>query len=395
MKKEIGILKYMFIDNIKTIKSISEINDRNQLTEIPNDWYIGIVDIEVEMNQLDSITARNINAISGSAIAAVKNSAKNEKPLYAFSGDGAYFAFSGQDLDLVTKSLSAIQTVGSNDFNLNTLVGIVSYSDVIQYCNEIGSVDKCFVINRKLVNNTVQNMFLGGGIKRARELMTAESTKYLFKNGDKKDLDLEGFECRWDPVKPDSKSVLTIAIGSSEQDELPLINKIYSILSSKIRDKVIFKENALHLSLDDNKLTQEVKLKEDTATKDKPTKTNLRFSNFIINLFGWVTKYTANFEWEDYKKDLVQGSVTEQFSDLIYMFIPINTESEKNEIISDLEKLKNEEKIHFGYSESTELHITCIIFDRKSNHIHFLDGVDGSISRAKSMLKKAEGWDWL
>lgn len=64
------------------------------------------------------------------------------------------------------------------------------------------------------------------------------------------------------------------------------------------------------------------------------------------------------------------------------------TQKEVNLLIAFLDELEAQKKITYGIHTTHASIMSCYVEDRKTKHVHFVDGTEGGYTTAAKMLKK-------
>ena len=89
---------------------------------------------------------------------------------------------------------------------------------------------------------------------------------------------------------------------------------------------------------------------------------------------------------EDYLNTLTKSSAFQKFDDTLRMTIDSTPENRK-ELVEYLETQKNEGTLFYGIQISDSALMTCMVFDRKVRHLHFVDGASAGYALAAKLMK--------
>lgn len=91
--------------------------------------------------------------------------------------------------------------------------------------------------------------------------------------------------------------------------------------------------------------------------------------------------------WDDYKKSLIESTDHEKIDDVLRMVIS-GSKDQRLQLIEFLEEKRLDGAIFYGYHVSDSALVTCLVFDHKNNHMHFVDGNDGGYVHAAKQVKE-------
>jgi hypothetical protein len=193
-------------------------------------------------------------------------------------------------------------------------------------------------------------------------------------------------ECRWDRIKPpeEQHEILCLLVSSvNRDDQAPVykkvLEKVESIYGShKKRSPISIAGLSLNATLD--RINSEMKIKYGSKNVSFLLK---RLMATVIGKFY----LRFNNEGKQYLNSLVE------LTDTLVLDGRINTvisglSKQHNKLEKYLIELEESGEITFGMHRCNESIMSCYVRDRKDQHIHFVDGVDGGYTKAAAVLKK-------
>jgi hypothetical protein len=205
----------------------------------------------------------------------------------------------------------------------------------------------------------------------------------------------EGLECRWEAFPSSRGEILTVMIKSKLKNTLDSA-KLYQEVIEEIDVICGTKDNVNPASLENLKLNKNLKeLKVEQKVKSanqsylKKTCMLLKiFSEVIIgSIFIFFKIKKGNVNWGKYKKEVITHSDYWKFDDTLRFVFDV-TAAQKRALMACLESKKRDGKIIFGIHSSSAALMTCLIFNRSGEHVHFIDGSDGGYALAAVQLKE-------
>ncbi len=89
---------------------------------------------------------------------------------------------------------------------------------------------------------------------------------------------------------------------------------------------------------------------------------------------------------EEYLNTLTKNSDFQKFDDTLRMTIDSNPEQRKK-LVGYLEAQRKAGALFYGIQISDSALMTCMVFDRKDRHLHFVDGASGGYALAAKQMK--------
>ena len=137
----------------------------------------------------------------------------------------------------------------------------------------------------------------------------------------------------------------------------------------------------------------EVKVRQ--SLRPRIEKLKCLFSLFVAVIFGKIAfalkLKTGGVDWAKYKKEVVQNSDFRKFDDTLRFVLDVTSE-QKRALVECLELRHQRGEIFYGTHSSPSALMTCLVFDRVGDHIHFMDGDNGGYALAAVELKKQKAF---
>jgi hypothetical protein len=87
-----------------------------------------------------------------------------------------------------------------------------------------------------------------------------------------------------------------------------------------------------------------------------------------------------------YHQQVAQNTDAKKFDEALRMVLD-GSKEELDALEVFLEGLRKEGKINYGLHTSKTALMTCLIFNRDGEHMHFIDGGDGGYAKAAEYMK--------
>ncbi len=356
--------------------------DETRFKTIPEDWHVIITDIKQSTEAIQKGLHQAINLAATASIISALNIAKEHNITFPFffGGDGATLILPNSLKEQVIVALSIHQKNVKQFFGLDLRVEEVPVSEIYQQGKKIS------IAKSKLNRRYVIPVVLGEGLGFADRLIKEKEFRVRGQEKETDMLNLTGMECRWDSVKPPEAQHEVVCIVATSVDPnkqsvvykevLEAIERIYG--SFNARRPISVKGLKLLASLP--RFKAENQLKFGTSSFGKMTKS---IFNYLIGKF--YLKFKG--DGKNYLETLVEHTDTLVVDGRINTVISGKKEN-RIELENELNRLESEGLIHYGLLVCKESIMSCYVQDRKSNHIHFVDGSEGGYTRAATVLKK-------
>ncbi len=382
-------------DFYKNLKSFTEFNkalDQSLYKPVPEDWFIVIADIKNSTIAIENDKYKDVNIIGASCIIAVLNTLdKNEDIPFVFGGDGATFTIPQHLIGQTAQALANTRIMAKNMFDLELRIGIVPITEL----NNLGK--KVEIAKYQISEHTSIAMFSGGGLSYADNLIKNKQEQYSIEtyidNTSKIPPDFSGLECRWNPVKATKGEMLTLMVQATNEEQAEALYKdILEHIKNIYGNAECYQpnnHNNMSLTFDPQNHKKEMRAR--TAQKGILGRTLHRMHIYGIVLLGTLTiSFERAFlkpEKRAITNDLIQNTDFQKFDDVLRMVIDSRPDQTKKLEEYLLEQHKQGRCI-YGTHISDDALITCMIFDRKDRHLHFIDGASGGYALAAKKMKE-------
>ena len=114
-----------FYSSIPVFRGFSRLMDPALYSPLPDDWSIGVADIVESTKAIANARYKAVNMAGASVIAAVANTLEGREFPFVFGGDGASFAVSPDDLELIREAMAATSIWVEESLDLVMRVALV------------------------------------------------------------------------------------------------------------------------------------------------------------------------------------------------------------------------------------------------------------------------------
>jgi hypothetical protein len=380
-----------FYRHLPTLQSFLDVTNPGNFAAVPDDWYIVITDICDSTAAIEAGYYKEVNLLGACSISVALNLAQGIEIPFVFGGDGATLLIPPSLFAEVRKGLADVRNLAKSAFNLDLRVGIVPVSVVMQAGYEVK------VARLRISPNYHQAMLTGGGLNYAVQLIKhpVSAEMYAIADMGTDRADLTGLECRWQDIPSRHGEVVSLlVIAMQEQSEtnaeiyrqvLEEIHRLYG--DDEYLNPVV--PEGLHLTFRNKKLSGETRLR---------SKSHHWFDQMLYlcrikleNLLGFCLmkfKLTiGTMNWGQYREIVSASTDYKKFDDALRMTIA-GTPAQRKKLVSYLEKQFQAGKLVYGLRTSDRALMTCLVFERHGQQVHFIDAADGGYALAAKSLKQ-------
>ncbi len=380
-----------FYSNLKPFSRFSDLTNASHYQSVPDDWWIVVTDIIGSTKAIEENRYKDVNLLGASSIVAILNELKGKQIPFVFGGDGATILVHSSDINAIRPALIGSQRLARDVFSLELRTGLVPVADI----NSRGSSVEVakFAISSKSQIATIR----GGGLQVAERLVKnplPEFDRYRVmpgKGDSGTDANFEGLSCRWNPVKAQKGEIMSLLVMAiDESTSINVYREVIQFLESVLDEnesRPVTPEK-IDRGLSFSSLIKEMKIQ----AMGKSSIGHLRqlctilFEVAVMRILMWTgAKIKGWFTAEGYIRDISVNTDFQKFDDMIRM-VRDCSQDQRDRILAQLEKRREQKLIVYGAHFSNEALMTCLVF-QLDNHIHFVDGGGGGYALAAKQLK--------
>ena len=377
-----------FYKNVKGFGQFSQLSDPSHYVAAPASWCVVVTDVINSTLAIENGQYKDINLSGAAVIMSILNLAREVALPYAFGGDGATMLIPASLRDEALQALAAVQTKVELAFNLELRTGLVP----VQALYDAG----CTLLVGKfhLSSTASQAVFQGNALAMAEQWLKKNSDNVIRPQTSTGEPDLEGLECRWQPLHNRHGKIISLLVKVAPAYEKQAW-KIYAETLKAI--EAIYPEHSqsspattggMQLSFSPATLMREVKLR---SRDSLPAKAFYCIRMLLTNLIGKCSflskRKLLGFDGAQYLQELVANSDSRKFDEMLRMVLD-STQSQHDELVHTLETKRASGQILYGLHESSQALMTCLVFSTSGDHVHLVDGADGGYALAAKQLKQ-------
>jgi hypothetical protein len=360
--------------------------DPTNFRAAPDDWVVVLTDVRGSTAAIRAGHYKDVNLVGAASITAVLNALPGVDLPYVFGGDGATLLVPAHGVAAVRRALLATQQMSQREFALELRVAAVPVGDVV-------AAGFAILVGKYAVSPDVSlAMFTGGGLQQAEALVKGpEAARYLFAGDVDGPPDCAGLECRWRPLKSTHGEVMSVLVKVTAPDAQriyrELIEEIERITGGRELVNPVNGQN-LRLTLRPGALVGEHRIH---AGRAAGLARAARFvALLLLAVYGWVLvtlRLRAHgVAWGRYPDEVRANTDFWKYDDMLRFVIDVTSE-QKRALVERFEARLRAGEIVYGVHCAGEALMTCLVFNRVGNHVHFVDGGGGGYALAAAQLK--------
>ena len=381
-----------FYSELPLLNNFRDITDLGNFVDVPDDWYIIVTDIRGSTKAIEAGKYKEVNLLGACSIVAVLNIAGKIEIPFVFGGDGATLLVGRSLLPAAKIALLATQQLAKAEFDLDLRVGAVPIKVVVAANYPVK------IAKFKVSENYSQAVFLGGGLTRATELIKdpAAGNIYSIKNnGVPPTADFSGLECRWQDIPSKYGEIVTLLVMVREdlgqqnhQFYRNILEKIEYIYGKEDSLNPIDSQN-LKLTLNSAKLIKETLVRASNCSwlDRQMYLSKIQLETALGSLLMNLKVKTEELDWGVYKDIAIAATDYRKFDDMLRMVISGNG-WQRSKLTEYLEQNYREGKLVYGLHVTNRALMTCLVFERSGQQVHFIDGADGGYALAAKDMKQ-------
>jgi hypothetical protein len=379
-----------FFSALPEILRFADVTEARFYANAPDEWLVIITDVRGSTRAIEEGRYRDVNALGVASIVALRNALPDLDFPYVFGGDGATLLLPGERRAECEAALRGVKTIATSTFNLELRIGIVPVG-------ELARAGRPVRVGRFRVSPQVRlAMFSGSGFSWAERWVKSptEGPRFAIAEEGPSSASLEGFECRWQPVKSRRGQIATLIVMALSEDDAERA-RIYRHTINKLEDAL--EEDAGHpISLGGLRLgaifgdfSIEARLRSGQSSGPAYDAAHKHAHNKSLigrTLIGFGSQ-AGGFDGKTYRSELIQNTDFRKFDEALRMVLDVSGD-QLSVIQTELDSERARGEIVYGIHTAPSALITCFVKAYAGDHVHFVDGANGGYALAARQLKK-------
>jgi hypothetical protein len=353
---------------------------------VPENWVVLLFDIVGSTKAVAAGAYKQVNMVGAMCVAsALRHFGRNDVP-FVFGGDGATILIEESWLPAYKEKIQSVIDRSRREFGLEIRVGYVRVAELRRLGKEV------LLRQTPLGKTFARNDFLGGGLDLAESLIKSRKHPAMVietqSRSDESQLDLEGLECRWEPILSKRGLFHTVIVKARDprtDQAQPIFQKIIDSLGARES----FEASQLKISTNPFGTLTEIKAhKAENYGFAKYLKKMA--ATWLAALFGRLAMAIGiqrnGVEWKNYPAETVRNTDRIKMDDALRFVVDLSYE-ESESLEALLGALERQGMIYYAIQKSPRAQLTCFVSSHADDHIHFIDGANGGYTMAAKALK--------
>lgn len=372
-----------FFQDLPLRKRFDELAQSESYTPLPDDWLIGIADIEGSSDLIEAGAYKTVNTIGVAVISAQLNTHKGRAFPYVFGGDGAVFAVPPEDAERAREALGAVSCWAREEFDITLRIASATVAEIRAGGKEVS------IARYHVSKDADYSMFSGGGVSWLEEEMKAGRFRLPPAPPGTRP-DLTGLSCRWRPMRSRYGLILSlVALPEPGADPQVVANVFREIIA--LEEQLERIGNPVNISGSDYPwvpVASDIEARASNMPKPLWRRKLSVWLDTVIAIFLFRTGLkVSGFDIDRYVRVLGANADFRKFDDGLKMTIDCDFRT-RDRIIDILKSAASRELIRYGVYEQDAAIMTCIVPSAmKDDHVHFIDGAAGGYTAAANRMK--------
>lgn len=372
-----------FYTRLPPVEQFDRLVDEDAYTPVPDDWTVLLTDVVGSTDAVRAGRYRDVNYVGAASIAAVLNASGRADLPFVFGGDGATLVVPPDHLDTSLRALAALQEHAADRLDLGLRVGAVPVADVRAAGHEIA------VARYRVSEHYAQALFSGAGVTWAERQVKGPDTaeRYASRAVPTEAEDpYAGLECRWRDVRSPSGETVSLLVEAVDADSAATYREVLRAIGEAYGDAAQpVALDRLRLSASPTKFTPEVRLRH----PDRPFRKRLEL--WALNLIGRVLirfgVETSETDWDRYPTLFTAATDYRKFDGVLRMVLAGSADA-RGRLEAALDRLYRAGRLAYGIHVSDRAVLTCLVYERMGQQVHFVDGAGGGYTSAAVGFKR-------
>lgn len=380
-----------FYRELVPLASFRDVASPSAYIAAPDDWFIIITDVRGSTKAIEAGRYKEVNVLGAASIITVLNACSDRDLPFVFGGDGATLLLTANELDRATGALLGLAATAKRVFEMELRVGVVPVADVLAAGHDVR-------VAKLALSDVIElAMFSGTGMGYAEELVKGADTaaRYTLVPTDAAaHPDVTGLECRWQPIGSRNGHMVSIIVlartEGADQRAATYVAVLdeFERIAPSIGDVRPVRESGMQLAATPAAYEPETRIRtgETGGLSHFAHKTWARVESTVGRFLMGRGAAFAGFDGAAYPEVLVAHTDYRKFDDTLRMVVDLS-DAQQAEFVAFLEARREAGELFYGIHEASAAMMTCLVWDRDRDHLHFIDGADGGYALAAKQLK--------
>ena len=368
------------------MENFSECANLDRYHDVPDDWWVATGDVIDSTGAIERGMYKAVNAAGVACITSIINAVGERDIPFVFGGDGGTALIPNSAKEEVTRALVGVRKMVKKELKLDLRVGLVSVQSLRAANHSVK------VARFRLSPQAVLAFFAGDGLEAADRWLKSGKVAILDDHVEG-EADFTGFECRWNPLPARNDQVVAILIQALNRDDHKR-TLLYQDLVERIRELMGGWSNVAPVELSNMSLAltpmgagAEVMVRYHSKSVFVRILQMMRLWWSTIVTVLWLKLGSRQSSVRKYFEETVANSDYQKFDGALRMILDLSSEqyAKLRDLLESSYKIGD---IFYGLHSSDSALMTCMVFSRTNDHLHFIDGNNGGYAIAADQIKK-------
>jgi hypothetical protein len=377
-----------FFSTLPELTRFADVVDAANYRQAPADWHLLLTDVRGSTRAIEEGRYKDVNALGVASIIAVRNAVGQREIPFVFGGDGATLLVPQEAMTACEVALRGVRQIARECFDLELRCGAIALGELLQHGKQFG------VAKLRISPSVVLAMFTGDGFAEAERRLKAENAELSLQipvDGPA-EANLEGFECRWQPIGSQRGVIVTLlatALGDREtraQTYRDVLRGLDALLGQDTGHPVNPARLQLALPWQDFSIEARVRSGQRQGALYDGKLGFARRRAGIGRLLMALGAKLGGFDGERYPLEVIQNCDFRKFDDTLRMVLDLSP-AQVEALCALLDTARQAGHLAYGLHRSPAALMTCFVRSFNGDHVHFVDGADGGYALAARQLK--------
>ncbi|SHF51505.1 Protein of unknown function [Loktanella atrilutea] len=372
-----------FYTALPLIDAFESLSDTANFSALPDDWLIGVSDIEGSTAEIAKGRYKAVNMVGAAVISAQLNAARGAAFPFVFGGDGATFAIWPAQAQAAEASLRAVQRWALDEYGIVLRAALVPVRDILDAGLRIA------VARYRVSDGVDYAMFHGGGASWAERALK-DGAYGLAPAPPGVRPDLSGLSCRWAPQTARNDMILSLVVvpvpGASPRQFAQVAAEVVSLAQALDRGGHPVPRDGPAMQWPPEGLALEARAQRGSGSLRRQ-RIGILFQSFlalVLTRTGWKV---GGFDARHHNRIVAANSDFRKWDDGLKMTLDCDTETLVR-IEALLSDYHSRGILRYGLHRQDSAIMTCIVPSiLRDDHVHFVDGADGGYTAAAAAMK--------